>query len=137
MLMSTWDKWSVLITLVKALLVRMSLWENTIAFSLTLLRNLISFENWRGGGGQKGFVVGALPPPLPPLWLRPWICMAMGKPHITRKCHVLNTCAYLFSVHLRYGTTYSITSYSLVISSEWHSSLVNILNFANCFNYIN
>ena len=39
----------------------MAICENTIAFSLTLLRDLLSFENWRGGG-QKGFVVGALPP---------------------------------------------------------------------------
>ena len=42
----------------------MALCENTIAFSLTLVRDLLSFENWRRGGGQKGFVVGALPPPL-------------------------------------------------------------------------
>ena len=37
----------------KALLVRMAICENTIAFSLTLLRDLLSFENWRGGGGGK------------------------------------------------------------------------------------
>ena len=37
--------------------------ENTIAFSLTLLRDLLSFENCRGG--QNGFVVGALPPASP------------------------------------------------------------------------
>ena len=55
--MSTFDKWP----LVKALLVRMAICENTIAISLiTLLRDLLSFENWRGG--QKGFMVGALPP---------------------------------------------------------------------------
>ena len=58
MLMSTWDK----LSLVKALLVRMAICENTIAFSLTLLRDLLSSENWRGG--QKGFVVGHCP--LPP-----------------------------------------------------------------------
>ena len=27
----------------------MALWENTIAFSLTVLRDLLNFENWRGG----------------------------------------------------------------------------------------
>ena len=45
-------------------------WENTISSVFTLLqsnntqqfRTVTNFENWRGGGGQKGFVVGALPP---------------------------------------------------------------------------
>ena len=63
MLMSTWDKWP----LVKALLVRIAICENTIAFSLTLLRDLLSFENWRGGGGKKESWWGHCPPPSPPL----------------------------------------------------------------------
>ena len=43
-------------SLVKALLVRS---ENTISFSLTLLRDLQSFENWRGGEEIRG---GGIPP---------------------------------------------------------------------------
>ena len=65
-LMSTWDKWS----LVQTLLVRMAICENIIACSITLLRDLLSFENW-SGGWHKGFVVGHCPPPAP-LSLRPW-----------------------------------------------------------------
>ena len=52
-------------------MVRITICKNTIAFSLTLLQNLLSFEIG-GGGGQKGSVVGALPF-LPPFWLRPWM----------------------------------------------------------------
>ena len=44
------------------MLVRMAIGENTIAFSLTLLRDLLSFENWRGEAkGIRGRGIG--PPP--------------------------------------------------------------------------
>ena len=46
----------------------MAIYENTIAFSLTLLRDLLSSEI--GGGGGKGIRGGGIAPL--PLWLRPW-----------------------------------------------------------------
>ena len=52
------------------LLIRMAICENTVTFSLTLLRDLLSFENWRGGGGANGIRGGGIAP-LPPLWLLP------------------------------------------------------------------
>ena len=45
----------------------MALCENTIVFSLTLLRDLLSFENWRGGGAKGIRGGGIAPPPAPPL----------------------------------------------------------------------
>ena len=42
----------------------MAICENTIEFSLTL-RDLLSFENWRGGA--KGIRGGGIAPPAPPL----------------------------------------------------------------------
>ena len=42
----------------------MAICENTIEFSLTL-RDLLSFENWRGGAkGIRGGGIAPLPPPL-------------------------------------------------------------------------
>ena len=43
----------------------MAICGNTIEFSLTL-RDLLSFENWRGGGA-KGIRGGGIAPPAPPL----------------------------------------------------------------------
>ena len=49
----------------------MAIFENTIAFSLTFLRDFLSFENKRGG--TKGIRVGGIAPLLP-LWLWPcWV----------------------------------------------------------------
>ena len=62
MLIITWDK----LPFVKALIVKMTICDNTIEFSLTLLRDLLSFENCRGGGA-KGILGGGIAP----LWLRP------------------------------------------------------------------
>ena len=44
----------------KSFACQMAIYENTIAFSLTLLRDLLSFENWRGGGGWEGIRGGGI-----------------------------------------------------------------------------
>ena len=90
MLMSRWDKWSVLITRKSFACKNGFMWKHHCIFSNTSSR-FAKFRKLAWGGGQKGFVVGALPPPLPPLWLRPWVyCMYGIRSSVLRNTVIKN-----------------------------------------------
>ena len=78
----------------------MTIYGNTITFSLTLLWELqVSKMIW--GGAQKGFVGRALPP----LWLRRWTCTC------------LLTYEYEFTVHWFWFSTLSAVIYYYQLST--------------------
>ena len=89
------------------LLIRMAICENTVTFSLTLLRDLLSFENWRGGGGANGIRGGGSAPPAPPL--------ATALKFLIFKCELtfdkrdfLNYCIYSYYLFIYFNISTNI-----------------------------